>query len=105
MLVWIITMNHPMSDCLIGTYVAFYDMWWFGQVDRENIFWRAHAKKASIPCLQNQATDSEMFQMHVLKSQKNPINCAMGSQHIETSMGHNHPLFVLHLGKRLPFTI
>jgi len=63
------------------------------------------AKKASIPCLQNQATDSEMFQMHVLKSQKNPINRAMGSQHIETSMGHNHPLFVLHLGKRSPFTI
>ena len=64
-----------------------YVTWWFGQVDRENIFWRAHAKKASIPCLQNQAADSETFQMHVLKSQKNPTSRAMDSQHIGTSMG------------------
>jgi hypothetical protein len=54
--------------------------WWFGQVDRENIFWRAHAKKASIPCLQNQAMDSETVQMHILQSQKNPTSHAMGSQ-------------------------
>ncbi|XP_025804725.1 uncharacterized protein LOC112883608 isoform X4 [Panicum hallii] len=56
-------------------------------VDRENIFWRAHAKKASIPCLQNQAMDSETVQMHILQSQKNPTSRAMGSQHINTSMG------------------
>ena len=87
MLVWIITMNHPMSDCLIGTYIAFYDMWWFGQVDRENIFWQAHAKKASIRCLQNQAMDSETVQMHILQTQKNPTSHAMCSQHINTSMG------------------
>lgn len=60
--------------------------WWFGQVDRENIFWRAHAKKASIPCLQNQAAGCEMVRMHILQSQKNPTNRAMGIPRVDTSI-------------------
>ncbi|CAN6197681.1 unnamed protein product [Urochloa humidicola] len=55
-------------------------------VERENIFWCAHAKKASIPCLQNQATDSEMVKMHILQSQKNPTTHAMGIQQVDTRM-------------------
>ncbi|RCV10640.1 hypothetical protein SEVIR_2G130200v4 [Setaria viridis] len=61
-------------------------------VDRENIFWRAHAKKASIPCLQDQATDSETVQMHISQSQKNPTSRAMGIQHVDTSMGTAPPV-------------
>ncbi|KAF8692652.1 hypothetical protein HU200_039477 [Digitaria exilis] len=55
-------------------------------VDRENIFWRAHAKKASIPCLQNQAAECEMVRMHILQSQKNPTNRAMGIPRVDTSI-------------------
>nr|CAB3456497.1 unnamed protein product [Digitaria exilis] len=55
-------------------------------VDRENIFWRAHAKKASIPCLQNQAAGCEMVRMHILQSQKNPTNRAMGIPRVDTSI-------------------
>jgi hypothetical protein len=35
----------------------------------------------------NQAANSETVQMHILQSQKNPTSRAMGSQHINTSMG------------------
>jgi hypothetical protein len=74
--------------------------WWFGQVDREDIFWRVHAKKVSIPCPQDQATDSETVEMHILQSQKDPTSRAMGIQHIETSMETTPPVRASH-GKKI----
>ena len=56
------------------------------QVDRENIFWRSHAKKASIPCLQNQAAYSETDQIHISQAQQNPTCRTMGIQHFDASM-------------------
>ncbi|CAD6220088.1 unnamed protein product [Miscanthus lutarioriparius] len=55
-------------------------------VDRENIFWRSHAKKASIPCLQNQAAYSETDQIHISQAQQNPTCRTMGIQHFDASM-------------------
>ncbi|XP_066393903.1 uncharacterized protein [Miscanthus floridulus] len=55
-------------------------------VDRENIFWRSHAKKASIPCLQNQAAYSETDQIHISRAQQNPTCRTMGIQHFDASM-------------------
>ncbi|KAJ1288508.1 hypothetical protein BS78_02G094600 [Paspalum vaginatum] len=56
-------------------------------VDRENIFWQVQANKASIPCLLNQATDSEEGQVCISQAQRNRTSCAMGIQHVDTSMG------------------
>ncbi|ONM53329.1 hypothetical protein ZEAMMB73_Zm00001d019587 [Zea mays] len=54
-------------------------------VDRENIFWRSHAKKASIPCLHNQATYSETGQARISQAQRNPTCRTMAIQHFEAS--------------------
>lgn len=54
-------------------------------VDRENIFWRSHAKKASIPCLQNQATYSETGPARISQAQRNPTCRTMAIQHFEAS--------------------
>ncbi|XP_062186987.1 uncharacterized protein LOC133890570 [Phragmites australis] len=50
-------------------------------VSRENIFWRAHANKASIPY-----SDSKTGKMHVLQAHKKPTNRAVGIQHFDASM-------------------
>ncbi|WVZ63027.1 hypothetical protein U9M48_012704 [Paspalum notatum var. saurae] len=55
-------------------------------VDRENIFWQVQANKASIPCLPNQAIDSEEGQVHISQAQRNRTSRAMGIQHVDTSM-------------------
>ncbi|CAL5080054.1 unnamed protein product [Urochloa decumbens] len=70
-------------------------------VDRENIFWRAHAKKASIPCLQNQATDSETVQMHILQSQKKPTTHVMDIQQVDTRMWTPPPPVLASPGKKI----
>jgi len=76
-----------------------------GQVDRENILWGAHCKEGKHSLAAESGHGFWNVSDACFKITKEPINRAMGSQHIETSMGHNHPLFVLHFGKRLPFTI
>ncbi|GJN07530.1 hypothetical protein PR202_ga25369 [Eleusine coracana subsp. coracana] len=65
-------------------------------VDRENIFWRAQAKKANVSYLQNKAKDSGTGETHILQVQKKPVSHlqvqkkpvshAMDTQIVETSM-------------------
>ncbi|KAL6639184.1 hypothetical protein ACP70R_022914 [Stipagrostis hirtigluma subsp. patula] len=54
-------------------------------VDRENIFWLAHAKKASIPYL-NQSTGSDMGKTSIVQAHKKLTSHAMGSQYFDASM-------------------
>lgn len=77
--------NRMCIYCLHATYIASMTSRWFAQVDREDILWRSHAKKASILCLQNQATYSETGQIDILQAQQNPT-CTMGIQHFDASM-------------------
>lgn len=71
--------------CLHATNTASIWQRRFAQVDRENIFWRSHAKKASIPCLQNQATYSETGPARISQAQRNPTCRTMAIQHFEAS--------------------
>ncbi|KAL6871475.1 hypothetical protein ACP4OV_014304 [Aristida adscensionis] len=69
-------------------------------VDRENIFWRAHAKKASIPYLKH-TTDSDMSQMRIVQSRNNITSHAMGIQYFDASMARGPTLVPASYGEKI----